>query len=153
MKRSLSATLLLLLGLILSAACAEIRPVPATLDPQAYTPITYEQLRDPARANLQAHQKVKVDAYFWEFLTYDPAMVRHWLALARHPRSWSKLQWFALYGEEDMKGYYDRAALDAAQRPRYPLNRLDHITVYGELDSLGYGYYLHVHHIERIVED
>ncbi len=152
MKNLCRALALFLAGLTL-AACADIRPVPATLNPEEYTAISYERLLKPD-ATLRDGDKVRVEAYFWQYLDYDPALVRNYLTMARHPIAWPKLDWFALYGSEDMKGYYDRATIDAALRPRYPLHRLDHVMVYGELDSLGAGgYYLHVHHIDSITED
>ena len=153
MKISISVLVLLAGGIILLSACGEVRPLPAVIEPQNYTLITYEQLQNPGPPGLQAGQKVKVPAYFWEFLSYEPAMVRYYLTLARHPISWYKLQWFALYGTPDMKGYYDLAALAPAQRKLYSLKRLDHVMVYGELASLGSGLYLHVHHLEKMAED
>jgi hypothetical protein len=153
MKRSISVLVLLAGGIILLSACGEVRLLPAVIEPQDYPLIAYEQLLDPGPAGLKAGQKIKVPAYFWEFLSYDPAMVSYYLTLARHPLSWYKLQWFALYGTEDMKGYYDLAALAPDQRKLYSLKRLDHIMVYGELASLGSGLYLHVHHMEKIEED
>ncbi len=153
MQKPLIATALLLLSLILTTACAQIRPVPAAFEPRDYRSITYEELLHPEKTGLKDHEKVKVDAYFWQYLNYDPAIVRNYLTRIRHPLAWRKLEFFALYGEQDMKGYYDLAALDEALRPRYPLSRLDRVTVYGELDSLGWGYYLHVHHLEKITDE
>jgi hypothetical protein len=153
--RPVSARLLLLawLALALGSACGEVRPLPPALEPPAYAPITYEQLLDPKGANLAAGQKVKVPAYFWDFLHYDPAIVKNYLTLARHPRTWGKLKWLALYESPKMRGYYDLAALDAKRTGQYKLQRLDHIMVYGELASLGKGLYLRVHHLEKIEED
>jgi len=140
-------------GLFLGGGCGQLRPFPATLEPQDYAPIAYQDLLAPGPAGLQAGQKVKVPAYFWQFLTYDPAMVRNYLTLPRYPLRWYKLQWFATYGSQEMKGYYDLAALNEAQLHLYKLNRLDHIMLYGELSSLTPGLYLQVHHIEKIEEE
>jgi hypothetical protein len=144
---------LLTVGVLLISACGEIRPLPPTIEPQNYTPITYQQLLAPGKANLRAGQKIRVQAYFWEFLTYDPAMVRNYLSLARHPLSWPKLRWFALYDTKEMKGYYELAALDAARVHLYKVQRMDQVLIYGELASLGSGLYLHVHHLEKVAED
>jgi hypothetical protein len=135
------------------AACGQLPPLPAQVEPESYTPITYQELVAPKTANLQAGQKIKVPAYFWEYLTYDPAMVRNYLDLLRYNVSWYRLEWFATYGTPDLQGYYDLAALDPSMvKPKQP-GRLDHIMIYGELASLGPGLYLRVHRIERIEED
>jgi len=139
------------LGLV--GGCGQLRPLPATFEPQDYTPITYQELLAGGHAGLQAGQKIRVPAYFWQFLTYDPAMVRNYLTLPRYPLRWYRLQWFATYGSPQMKGYYDLATLDKEQLRRYKLHRLDHIMVYGELSALPPGLYLRVHHIEKIEKD
>ncbi len=141
------------LALIGAGACGEVRPLPATLEPSSYAPITYEQLLDPRKAGLHAGDKVKVPAYFWDFLHYDPSMVKNYLTLARHPLTWGKLKWLALYETPEMRGYYDLAALDASRVERYKLQRLDHVMVYGELSALGQDLYLRVHHLEKIEAD
>ena len=140
-------------GLALLCACGELRPLPPAIEPQGYTAIEYQELLNPRQAGLQAGQMVRVKAYFWQFLEYDPAMVRNYLSLARHPLGWPRLRWFAVYGSEEMKGYYDLAALDASRLDMYKLKRLEPIMLYGEISSLGTGLYLHVHHIEEIRED
>lgn len=140
-------------GLLLVGGCGQLRPLPATFEPQDYAPITYQELLTGGQAGLQAGQKIKVPAYFWQFLTYDPAMVRNYLTLPRYPLRWYKLQWFATYGSPEMKGYYDLAAMDEAQLRLFKLKRLDHMMIYGELSSLTPGLYLRVHHIEKIEED
>lgn len=147
------APALLSAGLILISACGELRPLPATLDLKEYTPIDYQELQDPGRAGLHAGQKVRVQAYFWEFLSYDPAMIRNYLTLPRYPIRWYRLQWFATYGSEEMKGYYDLAAINPDQLDRYHPKRLDPILIYGEVSSLAPGYYLRVHHLEKIEGD
>ncbi len=144
----------LLMGLVwLLAACGQLPPLPAQVELESYAPITYQELLAPGTAKLQAGQKIKVPAYYWEFLTYDPAIVRNYLDMARYPLSWPKLQWFATYGTPDLRGYFDLAALDPSQKKTYGLHRLDHIMIYGELASLGPGLYLRVHHIAKIEED
>jgi len=146
--------LALLTGLsLLLAACGQLPPLPAQVDSEAYAPITYQDLLAPGAAKLQAGQKIKVPAYFWEFLTYDPKMVRNYLNMLSHPLSWPKLKWFATYGTPDMRGYFDLAALDPSQKKVYRLHRLDHLMIYGELASLGPGFYLRVHHLERIEDN
>jgi len=143
----------LLAGLLwLLAACGQLPPLPAQVEMETYAPISYEDLLAPGSGKLQAGQKIKVPAFYWQFLTYDPAMVRNYLDMIRYPFSWYKLQWFATYGTPDLRGYFDLAALDPSQKT-YELHRLDHIMIYGELASLGPGLYLRVHHIVKIEED
>lgn len=144
----------LLTGLVwLLAACGQLPPLPAHFEAESYAPITYQELVVPGAAKLQAGQKIKVPAYFWEYLTYDPDMVRNYLNLLRYHWSWYKLQWFATYGTSDMQSYYDLAALAPSLVKANQPRRLDHIMIYGELTSLGPGLYLRVHRIERIAED
>lgn len=143
----------LAVSLLLGGGCGQLRPLPATFAPQEYAPITYQELLAGGQGGLKAGQKVKVPAYFWQFLTYDPAMVRNYLTLPRYPLRWYKLQWFATYGSPEMKGYFDLAAMDEAQLHLFKLKRLDHMMIYGELSSLAPGLYLRVHHIEKIEED
>ncbi len=143
---------LLLAGcLLLAAACGELRPVPEPFDPQAYKPVDYQDLLDPGKAGLQAGDLIRVKAYFWQFLTYDPAMVRNYLTLPRYPVRWYELRWFALYGSEKMTDYYDLAAMNPEQEEKYKnIKRLDHIEIYGQLLRLSPGVFLRVHHIEKI---
>lgn len=146
--------LAVLAGIVLGvSACGQLPPLPAQVDTESYAPITYQELLAPKTANLQAGQKIKAPAYFWQYLTYDPAMVRNYLDMLRHPLSWPYLEWFATYGTPDMQGYFDLAALDPSLLKDYKPRRLDHIMIYGELASLGPGLYLRVHRIERIEED
>jgi hypothetical protein len=139
--------------LILAAACGELRPHPATFDPQAYTPIEYQDLLAPGPAGLKAGQPVRVKAYFWQYLEHDPAIIRNYLTLLRYPIRWSQLKWFATYGTPDLTGYFDLAALTPEQAEQYKLKRLDPVLLYGELARLGPGVYLQVFHIEPIAED
>jgi hypothetical protein len=143
-----------LAGLVLwVAACGQFPPLPAHMELDSYAPITCQDLLDPGTAKLQAGQKIKVPAYFWEFLTYDPDMVRNYLNLLRYRRHWYQLQWFAIYDTPDLQGYYDLAALAPSEVKANKPRRLDHIMIYGELASLGPGLYLRVHRIEKIEED
>jgi hypothetical protein len=139
--------------LVIACACGELRPVPVPIEPQAYKPIDYQELLDPAKAGLQAGDLIRVKAYFWQFLTYDPAMVRNYLTLPRYPVRWFNLRWFATFGSERMAGYYDLAALSPEQEEKYKtIKRLDPILIYGELSPLRPGVFLRVHHIEKIEE-
>ena len=148
-----------LLGAFLAAvlallwSCGELRPPPAPFEAQAYTPIDYQALLNPRRAGLHDGQMVRVQGYFWQLLDYDPDMVKNYLSLARHPLGWWKLRWFAVYQSEDMQGYYDLAAVDASRLELYQPKRLEPILLYGQLASLGPGFYLHVHRLEKIGED
>jgi hypothetical protein len=134
-------------------ACGELRPHPAAFDPQAYTPIVYHDLLAPNSAGLKPGQKVRVRAYFWQYLNYDPAIVRNYLTLFRYPVTWYQLQWFSTYDTADLTGYFDLAALTPEQADQYKLKRLDQVLLYGELARLGPGIFLQVHHIEKITED
>ena len=144
---------ILLCSLLGFSACGELRPHPAAFDPQAYTPIAYRDLLAPGPAGLQAGQQVRVQAYFWQYLEYDPAMVRNYLTLFRYPVRWYQLKWFAIYDTADLTGYYDLAAITPEQADRYKFKRLDPVMLYGELARLGQGLYLQVFHIEKIAED
>src|SRR5665647_1845728 len=89
------------------SACGELRPHPVAFDPQAYTPIAYRDLLAPGPAGLQAGQQVRVQAYFWQYLEYDPAIAPNYLTLFRYPVKWYQLKWFAIYDKADLTGYYD----------------------------------------------
>lgn len=139
--------------LLVVSACGELRPVPEPFEAQAYKPIDYQELLDPTPAGLKAGDLVRVRAFFWQYLEYDPAMVRNYLTLPRYPIRWYQLRWCALYGSERMTGYYDLAALSPDQAEKYKnIKRLDPILVYGELSALNPGVFLRVHHIEKIEE-
>jgi hypothetical protein len=144
---------ILLCSLLGFSACGELRPHPAAFDPQAYTPIAYRDLLAPGPAGLKPGQQVRVQAYFWQYLEYDPAMVRNYLTLFRYPIRWYQLKWFATYDTADLTGYYDLAAITPEQAEKYKLKRLDPVMLYGELARLGPGLYLQVFHIEKIAED
>jgi hypothetical protein len=136
-----------------ASACGELRPAPRNFAAQAYRAIEYQDLLNPAQAGLKAGDLVRVRAFFWQYLTYDPAMLRNYLTLPRYPVSWYRLRWFALYASEKMEGYYDLAALSPEQEKQYKLKRLDHLLIYGELSPLKPGLFLRVHHLEKIQED
>ncbi len=141
--------LLLLLATLLLTACGSMRPVPAEFNPAEYTPIDFEQL--PLDTNLHAGERVRVEAYFWQFLTYDPAPEYYYLNQLKYPRRWGDLEWFALYQKADMKGYYDRGAMSHLQRLQFNPKRLDHLIIYGEMVPMGGDkLYLLVHHLERV---
>ncbi len=151
--RMLSLFAVLLIALLL-LGCGRYRAVPAAWDPEAYRLVAVQELKAPRTADLAAGHKVKVPAYFWEFLMYDPAMVRNYLTLLRHPLAWPKLQWFAVYGTPQMQEYFDRVAMDQEQRRSYRLNRLDLVMIFGELAPMGGGLlYLRVHRLEKLEED
>lgn len=144
--------LCLLLGL--AWGCGSIRPAPEGINPEDYTPITYEQLQTPRRAGLASGQKVQVDGYFWQFLEYDPVMVRNYLTLTRQPVAWSRLNWASLYDVPQMRGYYNRLALTRDQKRDWHLKRLEHVRVYGELTPLGLGVlYLQAHQVDRLNQE
>lgn len=140
-------------GLLSLCACGELRPRPAAFEPQNYAPIEYQDLLAPRQAGLQPGQKIRVKAYFWQYLDYDPAMVRNYLTLPRYPIRWYQLRWFATYGADNLTGYYDLAAVTPEQAEDYRLKRLDPVLLYGELSRLGPGLYLQVFHIEKVSED
>jgi hypothetical protein len=144
----LGAVLAALLALL--ASCGALRPTPEAFEPQSYTPIDYQDLLQPRRANLHDGQLVRVQGYFWQPLDYDPDPVRNYLNLARHPLGWWKMRWFAVYQNEDMQGYYDLAAMDAARLELFKAKRLEPVLIYGQLASLGPGLYLHVHRLEKM---
>lgn len=144
----------LLLGALLGlCACGQLRPRPPAFNPQTYTPVKYQDLLAPRQAGLHAGQKIQVKAYFWQYLTYDPAMAWNYLTLPRYPIRWYQLRWFATYGTEEMTGYYDLAAISPEQAEQYKLKRLEPVRLYGELSQLGPGLYLQVFYIEKISED
>jgi hypothetical protein len=145
--------LLVLCGLLGVCACGQLRPHPATFDPQAYTPIEYQDLLTPQAAGLHPSEKIRVKAFFWQYVNYDPAMIRNYLTLLRYPVRWYRLRWFAIYRTDDLTGYYDLAAITPELADKYKLQRLDPVLLYGELSPLGRGLFLQVFHIEKIVAD
>jgi hypothetical protein len=153
--RAYALALLFMAGFfLLLCACGRLPAVPAAWEPQNYKAISYQQLLGGSQPPLQKGEKIQVAAYFWQFLTYEPAMVRNYLTLARHPLSWYKLEWCALYETSDMRGYYDRVAMDPEQRRAFNLSRMEHVLVFGEMAPLGAGsLYLRVHRIDRIASD
>lgn len=144
---------LVLCSLLIVCACGQLRPRPETFDPQAYKPIAYQDLLAPKAAGLNAGDKIRVKAYFWQYLDYDPAIVRNYLTLLRYPIRWYRLDWFAIYRTDDLTGYYDLAAIAPDLAGQYKLQRLDPVFLYGELSQLGTGLFFQVFHIEKIIED
>jgi hypothetical protein len=139
--------------LLVAGACGALRPVLEPIEAQAYKPIEYQELLDPSGAGLKDGDLIRVKAFFWQYLTYDPAMVRNYLTLPRYPMRWYRLRWFAIYGSERMTGYYDLVALSPEQEEKYKtIKRLDPILIYGELSRLSPGVFLRVHHLEKIEE-
>lgn len=146
--------LILVLLVELSQGCGSIRPVPEGWNPGDYKPITYEQIMAPRKAGLSPGQKVSVTGYFWQYLDYDPFMVPNYLTLARQPRAWSRLYWASLYRTPQMQGYCDRLALTLEQQRDWQFKRLEHVRVYGQIASLGFGVlYLQAHHIDRLDQE
>jgi hypothetical protein len=146
------AAALLLAGLL--ASCGRYRPAPVAVDPEAYRAVSVADLKAPRAAGLAAGDKIKVEGYFWEYLRYDPAMLRNYLTMLRHPVSWSRLEWFAVYGTPQMREHFDRMAMDPDQRRSCQLKRLDPLLIYGELASMGGGLlYFRVHRIQKLEEE
>lgn len=149
---ALAGLAVLILALFL-AGCGRYRPMPKVWDPQAYRQATVQDLRNPGAAGLAAGDQVKVPAYFWQFIIYDPAMVRNYLTMLRHPLTWPRLEWCAVYGTPQMQEYFDRVVMDREQRRASKLSRLDHILIYGELAPMGGGLlYLRMHRLQKLDE-
>lgn len=147
-------TLVFFAAILLASACGQLRPLPATVEPPEYEAITYQELLTATPATFPQGRKIKITAYFWQFLTYEPDMVRNYLTLAKYPIQWWKLNWFAVYGAPEMKGYFDRLAMTPEQRRGYRLKRLERLVIYGEMASLGASLpFLQVHRIERVEGD
>jgi hypothetical protein len=144
--------LVFLFGILLLTACGSMKPIPAEFNPTAYTPINFDQLGHDA--SLHNGDLVRVEAFFWQFLTYDPAPKYYYFNQMQYPRRWGDLEWFALYEKADMKGYYDRSAMSHGQRLQFNPKRLDNLIIYGEMVPLGGSkLYLLVHHLEYVKID
>ena len=143
----------MLCGLLELCACGRLQPHPATFDPEAYKPVEYQDLLAPNQAGLHAGEKIRVKAYFWQYVDYDPALIRNYLTLLRYPIQWYRLRWFAIYRTDDLRGYYDLAAMAPEVAEKYKLQRLDQVMLYGELSQLGIGLFFQVFHVEKIAED
>jgi hypothetical protein len=145
--------LVLVLGILSLTACGSMRPVPASFNQADYTPIDFDLLRRDS-SSLHAGDLIRCQAFFWQFLTYDPAPGFYYLNQLRYPSSWGDLEWFALYKDTDMQGYYDRGAMSHHQWLEFNPKRLEPIIIYGELVTMGGSkLYLLVHHLERLVID
>lgn len=141
-----------LISILLCGCC--YRPVSARWEPGTYRPASVKDLLEPKQAGLASGEKVRVEAYFWEFLSYDPAMVHNYLTLLRHPISWPCLEWFSVYGTAQMREFFDRVAMDREQRRASDLKRLDHVAIYGELASMGGDLlYLRVNRVQKLEEE
>ena len=139
--------------LLLASTCGQIRPLPPERPLADYTPLDLAQLRENA-LGLRAGQLVQVRGYFWEFLSYDPVPQHYYLNQLRYPATWHQLEWFALYEQAAMRGYFDQAVMSAAQRQQFQPRRLEQLIIYGELVPLSRGrLYLQTHHLERVVLD
>lgn len=138
---------------LLVGGCGGVRALPGQFNPAEYTPVEFALLQQDS-ASLKAGQLIRTQAYFWQFLTYDPSPQYYYFNQLRHPRSWSDLEWFALYERPDMTGYFDRGAMSYEQRLQFDLKRLDYLIIYGELIPMGGSrLYLQVHHLERVALD
>lgn len=149
-NRCLSLMLVLALA---ASACGQVSSAPTAFDPAAYTPIAADWLAAPEAHQLKAGQWVQCRAYFWEFLSYDPGIRYYYFNQIRFPQRWGALEWFAIYQQPTMTGYFDRLAMSYAQRLEYQPKRLDQIIIYGELLPFGgRQIYLLVHHLEPAPE-
>ena len=144
----------LMFAIVILTGCGSIKPVPADFNPADYTPVDLELLLVPQSPSLRAGQLVSFQAFFWEFLSYDPAPQYYYTNYVRYPGSWGDLEWFALYKNADMQGYYDRGAMSYQQRLEFNPKRLEPIIIYGEVVTMGGSkLYLLVHHLERLEID
>lgn len=128
------AALLVTVALIMG--CGRLGQVPARFVPDDYREVSLTHLRDPAACALVG-QKVRFQAFFWEYVTYDPAMLSNYALMLRHPRGWWDLRWASLYESPRMQGFYDRLALDVGQQARLQPRRLTRLMIYGEVLPLG----------------
>ncbi len=62
----------LMFGILPLTACGSLKPVPAQFNPADYTPIDFELVLQNS-PSLPTGQLIRCQAYFWQFLTYDPA--------------------------------------------------------------------------------
>jgi hypothetical protein len=139
----------LLPGLL--GGCRHLPPAPEGFNPEDYTSITIAQLREPHKAGLARGQRVSVEGYFWQYLEYDPFMGAQYLATLRRPLVESRQRWAALYESAQMQGYCDRLVLTREQRRDWDLKRLEHVRIYGQMTSLGFGIlYLQAHQVDRL---
>ena len=145
--------LVLMFGILSLTACGSMKPVPAQFNPADYTPVDFELLQRDS-SSLNTGQLVRCQAFFWQFLTHDPAPQYYYFNQLRYPLSWGNLEWFALYKDADMTGYFDRGVMSHAQRLEFNPKRLDPLIIYGELVPMGGSkLYLLVHHLERVTID
>ncbi len=141
----------LLLILTLTAGCGRLGQVPPRFLPEEYQEVSLGQLRDHAAARALSGRRVRFQAYFWEYLAYDPAMLSNYALLARHPRSWWNLRWASLYESPRLQGFYDRLAVDVGQQTRLKPRRLTRLLIYGEVLPLGARLtYVRLHRAEEL---
>lgn len=145
---------LVLLAALLPAllgGCRHLPPAPDGFNPEDYTPVTPAQLREPHKAGLVRGQRVSVEGYFWQYLEYDPFMGAQYLATLRRPLAESQKRWAALYESAQMQGYCNRLVLTREQKRDWDLKRLEHVRIYGQMASLGFGIlYLQAHQVDRL---
>jgi hypothetical protein len=143
----------LLVGILPFMGCGSLRTVPGQFNAADYTPIDFELLvRDSS--SLRAGELVRCQAFFWQFLTHDPAPQYYYFNQLAYPLRWGELEWFALYQQADMRGYFDRGVMSRKLRQEFKPQRLDPVIIYGELVPMGGSMlYLLVHHLERFTID
>lgn len=153
MARCSRLLFVLVLAMLPLTACGSLRTVPAQFNPDDYTPMDFGLLVRDA-PSLRAGELIRCQAFFWQFLTHDPAPQYYYFNQLRYPFRWGELEWFALYQNADMTGYYDRGVMSQAQSLEFKPQRLDNFIIYGELVSMGGSkLYLLVHHLERVKID
>lgn len=136
----------LILAVILMTGCGRLGQVPPSLVPEDYQEVTLAQLRDPGLARDLVGRRVRFQAFFWEFLAYDPALCSNYALLARHPVGWWELRWASLYESPRMQGFYDRLALDRTQQRHLKPRRLTRLLIFGEVLPWGLtGTYVRLH--------
>lgn len=145
---------LLGLGLLLLLACGRVGNPPEVFERDSYTAVDPAWLANPGQHSLQAGHRIFFRAYFWEFLSYDPCVRYYYFNQLRYPCRWGALEWFAVYRQPTMTGYFDRLAMTYAQRLAFQPKRLDPVLIYGELLPFGgQRLYLMVHHLEPAPEE
>lgn len=127
----------LLVTVALTMGCGRLGQVPARFVPDDYQEVSLAQLRNPAAARTLVGRQVRFEAFFWEYVHYDPAMLSNYALLARHPWGWWNLRWASLYESPRMQGFYDRLALDVGQEAQFRPRRLTRLMIYGEVLPLG----------------
>lgn len=141
----------LVFTLLGTGGCGRIDRVPAVLEAESYEEVSFSQLRDSREAERLRGRRVKFAAFFWQYLHYDPAILRNYAMLAGHPISWWDLKWASVYETPQMQGFYDRLALDGELQGRLKLKRLDRLLIFGEVAPMGPGLtYVRLHRVEKL---